>query len=71
MHTMLRLKLMPLRVFINHKKDILMSKRMPEKESICLEKCYFFAENCRQKEDGTWDCRTGPEYCEEYCQGKS
>jgi hypothetical protein len=34
-----------------------MSKKMSEKESICLEKCYFFAENCRQKEDGTWDCK--------------
>ena len=42
-----------------------MSKKMSEKESICLEKCYFFAENCRQKEDGTWDCKTGPEYCED------
>jgi hypothetical protein len=68
---MLRLILIPLRVFVNQKKDILMSKKMSKKESICLEKCYFFAENCRQKEDGTWDCKTGPEYCEEYCHGKS
>jgi hypothetical protein len=48
-----------------------MSKKLSEKESICLERCYFFAENCRQKEDGTWDCKSGPEYCEEHCHGKS
>ena len=48
-----------------------MSIKMSEKESICLERCYFFAENCRQKKDGTWDCKSGPEYCEEHCHGKS
>ena len=48
-----------------------MSKKSSEKESICLERCYFFADNCRQNEDGTWDCKSGPEYCESYCHGKS
>ncbi len=48
-----------------------MSKKSSEKESICLERCYFFAENCRQNEDGTWDCKSVPEYCESYCHGKS
>ncbi len=33
-----------------------MAEKMSEKESICLERCYFSAENCRQKPDGTWDC---------------
>ena len=28
---------------------------MSKSDSICLERCYFFADNCRQKEDGTWD----------------
>jgi hypothetical protein len=68
---MVKFRMLPLGVFVNQKKDILMSEKMSEKESICLEGCYFFAENCRQKEDGTWDCKTGPEYCEEYCRGKS
>ena len=48
-----------------------MSENMSEKERICLERCYFNAENCRQKEDGTWDCKTSPDYCEEHCIGKS
>ena len=48
-----------------------MSKKISDKEKICLERCYFFAENCRQKEDGTWDCKSGPDYCEAYCRGKS
>lgn len=47
-----------------------MSKKS-DKEKICLERCYFFADNCRQNEDGTWDCKSGPQYCEEYCHGKS
>ncbi len=48
-----------------------MSKKMSESERICLERCYFFAENCRQKEDGTWECKSGPSYCESHCRGKS
>lgn len=62
--------MLPLKGIVNHKKDILMSKKMSDKENICLERCYFFADNCRQKEDGTWDCKSGPQYCEEYCHGK-
>lgn len=47
-----------------------MAEKMSEKESICLERCYFFAENCKQKADGTWDCSVSPRYCEEYCRDK-
>jgi hypothetical protein len=68
---MVKLKMLFLKRVVNHKKDILMSDKMSDKEKICLERCYFFADNCRQKEDGTWDCKSGPEYCEEYCHGKS
>ena len=37
---------------------------------ICLEKCYFYADNCRQKEDGSWDCSTNPSHCERHCNDK-
>jgi hypothetical protein len=47
-----------------------MAERMSKEESICLERCYFFAENCRQQPDGTWDCSASPRYCEEHCSEK-
>jgi hypothetical protein len=34
----------------------------------CLERCYFEAENCRQKDDGTWDCNKRQEDCESHCR---
>jgi hypothetical protein len=34
----------------------------------CLEKCHFVAENCEQKEDGTWDCPLDPKDCGKRCR---
>jgi hypothetical protein len=28
-----------------------------DKSEICLERCYFNVNNCRQKGDGSWDCK--------------
>jgi len=44
-----------------------MAESTSSSESICLERCYFFADNCRQREDGTWDCKSSPGYCEKHC----
>ena len=38
-----------------------------QSKEVCLERCYFEAENCRQKEDGTWDCKRGPRHCKKRC----
>jgi hypothetical protein len=47
-----------------------MAKKKSSMESVCMERCYFEAENCRQNADGTWDCSASPRYCEEHCRGK-
>ena len=47
-----------------------MAKKISSKESVCMERCYFEARNCRQNEDGTWDCSSSPRYCEEHCRDK-
>ena len=49
---------------------VIMAEEMSKSESICFERCYFFAENCRQNEDGTWECETSPHYCEDHCRSK-
>jgi hypothetical protein len=45
-----------------------MAENMSKKESICFERCYFEAQNCRQNDDGTWDCSSSPRFCEEHCR---
>jgi hypothetical protein len=47
-----------------------MARKKSDKKSACMERCYFEAENCRQNDDGTWDCSSRPEYCEEHCQNR-
>ena len=47
-----------------------MAENISKSDQICLERCYFFAENCRQRDDGTWDCEASPHYCEEHCRDK-
>jgi hypothetical protein len=44
-----------------------MADNMSSSKSVCLERCYFLADNCRQKEDGTWDCKSSPSHCEKHC----
>jgi hypothetical protein len=45
-----------------------MAEKMSDKDSICFERCYFEAKNCRQNDDGTWDCSSSPRFCEEHCR---
>jgi hypothetical protein len=38
------------------------------KKRECLERCCSIAENCAQKEDGTWDCSVSAPDCIERCR---
>ena len=47
-----------------------MDKSISKSDSICFDRCYFEAKNCRQNDDGTWDCSASPRFCEEHCRDK-
>ena len=66
---MINLKLPPFkRVFRKPQVEGLpMAENISKKESICFERCYFEAKNCKQNDDGTWDCSSSPRFCEEHC----